>query len=290
MKDRDFDFWLNSMTTNIATFDYYTDFNIVYKNAEMYKRELYLLNTLIGSRLIETEFKALVAEYPQVLKAIPILIAKREMAIEARKEGRNYLINFNGQNTIEEYCMFMEETGLYELMQHRLVSNLYDYVLGVNVGMDTHGRKSRTGDLMEDLVEHYIQKAGFIKGITYYKEMSVSEMESVFDVDLSKFYESGIGDKRFDFVLKTGRNVVGVECNFYTGGGSKLSEICRAYQALSSETSDIDRFSFVWVTDGYNGWRKHRKPIKEAFYHIGTVLNVNDLEWGAFTKIKELNR
>lgn len=51
----------------------------------------------------------------------------------------------------------MAETGLFDLIQNHLISNLYDYVTGVESGLDSNGRKNRGGHLMEDLVEEHIK-------------------------------------------------------------------------------------------------------------------------------------
>ena len=58
----------------------------------------------------------------------------------------------------------MKKTGLFNLLQNHLVNNLYDYVLGVECGLNSNARKNRGGHLMEDAVEKFIQKAGFKKG------------------------------------------------------------------------------------------------------------------------------
>ena len=70
--------------------------------------------------------------------------------------------------SIGDYIKFMRETGLFELLQNHIINNLYDYLLGVEVGLDSNGRKNRGGHLMEDLVESYIEKAGYIKNQNYY--------------------------------------------------------------------------------------------------------------------------
>ena len=66
----------------LATWNYYTDFDKVYDNVGNIKVELNILNSLIGSKNIESEFKELMVKYPEVLKVIPILIAKREKKIK----------------------------------------------------------------------------------------------------------------------------------------------------------------------------------------------------------------
>lgn len=61
-------------------------------------------------------------------------------------------------------------------MENHIIHSLTDYVTGVETGLDSNGRKNRGGHLMEDLVESYIQKAGFVRGKTYFKEMDIHEI------------------------------------------------------------------------------------------------------------------
>lgn len=151
---RNFNEWLSTMRDSIATWRYYTDFEKVYSNVESIKVELNILNSLIGSRNIENEFKQLLKEYPKTLNVVPILLAKREKEIKITDAEGEFLFNFSKPNyTIEEYTKFMRETGLFDLLEKHIINNLVDYVTGVEVGMDTNGRKNRTGDAMEDLVE-----------------------------------------------------------------------------------------------------------------------------------------
>ena len=147
------------MIDTVATWDYYTDFDKVYLNVEKIKIELNLLNSLIGSKNMRTDFINLVKKYPEVLKAIPILIAKREKQIKVIAED-HYLFDFAEINyTVEQYADFMEKTGLFNLLENKIVNNLIDYVYGVEVGIDTNARKNRTGKSMEKIVESYLKKS-----------------------------------------------------------------------------------------------------------------------------------
>lgn len=131
-------------------------------------------------------------------------------------EESSILFDFNHKvQTIEEYKQFMKKTGLFKLIQTRLIGNLVDYVLGVETGLNSNGRKNRDGHLMEDLVEKFIKKAGFIKGETYFKEMCLSSIEKMFNLDLSALSNQGSTEKRFDFVLIKNNCVYACECNFY---------------------------------------------------------------------------
>ena len=162
MNKRNFEEWLDTMIDSIANFEYYIDFETIYKHAERYKMELNILNSLIGSKNIEKEFESIIDKYPEVLKTIPILLAIRNYEIPILDENQiRFKYNFKNMNyTKEEYSKFMRKTGLFDLLENHLVSNIYDYVLGVECGLNSNARKNRGGTLMEKLVQKYIEKAG----------------------------------------------------------------------------------------------------------------------------------
>ena len=282
---RNFNEWLSTMRDSIATWRYYTDFEKVYSNVESIKVELNILNSLIGSRNIENEFKQLLKEYPKTLKVVPILLAKREKEIKITDAEGEFLFNFNKPNyTIEEYTKFMRETGLFDLLEKHIINNLVDYVTGVEVGMDTNGRKNRTGDAMEDLVESYLVKYGLIKGVSYFKEMTKSEIEEKFNLDLNCISNQGKTEKRFDFVLYVNNHVYACECNFYGSSGSKLNETARSYKNLAIESKQVEGFTFVWFTDGV-GWNTAKHNLEETFDVLETIYNLKDLDEGALEKL-----
>ena len=282
MANRDFNQWLSTMKDSIATWTYYTDFEKVYENVQKVKVELNILNSLIGSKNIEEEFQSIVKEYPKVLVVVPILLAKREAEIKVQDADGSYVFNFVNMNySVEQYTLFMRNSGLFDLLQNHLINNLVDYVLGVEVGMDTNGRKNRTGHVMEDLVESYLIKAGLIKGKTYFKEMYASDVEKKFGLDLSKLSNDGKAEKRFDFVFVGALGTVfACECNFYSGGGSKLNETARSYKTLTEESKDITGFQFVWFTDGI-GWNSAKHNLEETFDVLNNLYNLQDLENGS---------
>lgn len=282
---RNFDKWLETMTDTIVSYKYYTDFNKVYDNVDKVKVELNILNTLIGSKNIENDFRELIDRYPNVLNCIPILLAKREHLIVVVEDNKQLIFDFKYQNhSIDEYVIFMRETGLFDLISNHIIKDLYDYVTGVEVGLDSHGRKSRSGDLMEDLVEEFIQKAGFSKGIDYFKEMTSSEVEHRFGLDLSNISNEKKTEKRFDFVVKGSNNVYAIETNFYSGQGSKLNETARSYKTLAIESNTIEGFKFVWITDGV-GWNSAKHNLEETFDVLEDLYNLKDLNDGIAKKV-----
>ena len=286
MANRDFNQWLSTMKDSVATWTYYTDFEKVYENVQKIKVELNILNSLIGSKDIEQEFESLINQYPNVLKAIPILLAKREAEIKVQDTDGSYVFNFVNMNySIDQYTLFMRNSGLFDLLQNHIINNLVDYVLGIEVGMDTNGRKNRTGHVMEYLVESYLIKAGLVKGKTYFKEMYASEVEKKFGLDLSKLSNDGKAEKRFDFVFTNNLGIVfACECNFYGSGGSKLNETARSYKALTLESQGIKNFQFVWFTDGI-GWNTAKNNLEETFDVLDDLYNLKDLQDGALNQL-----
>ena len=127
---RDFNTWLGTFRQSIADYHYYTDFNNVYRNTNQFKVELNILNSLVGSEDIEDEFKLLLDKYPECLKAVPILLAKREEEIFCMDKKGSFTYNFKRKNlSTDQYVYFMRETGLFDLMKRHIISNLYDFFL-----------------------------------------------------------------------------------------------------------------------------------------------------------------
>lgn len=275
---RDFKTWLSGFRDSISDYSYYVNFDKVYRNVDSIKVELNILNSLIGSENIENEFELLVEKYPETLKCIPILLAVRANEIYAIDGDGEFTYNFRKANqSVEQYKVFMRKTGLFDLLANHLINNLVDYATGVETGLDSNGRKNRGGHLMENLVESYIKKAGFIKDKTYFKEMYIHEICDKWDIDLSAISNQGKMEKRFDFVIKTDKMIYGIETNFYASGGSKLNETSRSYKQISQESETIDGFTFVWFTDG-KGWNNARNNLEETFDVMKNIYNINDLE------------
>ena len=283
---RDFAEWLLTFTDSIANYRYYIDFETIYKNAEIYKIELNMLNALIGSKNIEKDFRDLVEKYPEVIKCIPTLLAVRQSEIFVLDdEGNKFEYGFKKMNyDVEQYIVFMRETGLFELLEKHLINNLYDYVLGVECGLNSNARKNRGGHLMEDAVEKFIQKAGFKKGETYFKEMYLQNIEEKWKLDMSFISNKNQSTKRFDFVIKTDKCIYGIETNFYASGGSKLNETARSYKMIEEESEKVFGFKFVWFTDGM-GWISARNNLKETFDNMEHIYNIADMNNGVMKKI-----
>ena len=284
---RNFNTWLSGFRDSISDYAYYVNFEKVYRNVDAIKVELNILNSLIGSKDIEKDFEVLLKKYPETLKCIPVLLAVRANEIYAIDGDGEYTYNFKKPNlSIEQYKVFMRKTGLFDLISNHVVNNLVDYATGVETGLDSNGRKNRGGHLMENLVESFIKKAGFVKDKSYFKEMYIQEITEKWGVDLSAISNQGKMEKRFDFVIKTENMIYGIETNFYASGGSKLNETARSYKQIAQEAESIDGFTFVWFTDG-KGWNNAKHNLEETFDVLPHVYNIDDLENNVLEIIKQ---
>lgn len=282
---RDFNEWFSSFKSSISNYAYYVDFDKIYKNVDKVKLELNILNSLIGSEKIEDDFQNIIIRYPETLECIPLLLAVRSSEIFIKDEINEYLFNFKKLvYSIDDYIRFMRECGLFDLLQNHIINNLYDYVLGIEVGLDSNGRKNRGGHLMENLVEEYIVKAGYKKNDTYFKEMYLKDIERKWNLDLSAMSGNNVSAKRFDFVIKKENMVYVIETNFYTSGGSKLNETARSYKMLAEEAKKVAGVTFIWFTDG-TGWNNAKHNLEETFNVLETIYNIEDLENGVLERL-----
>jgi type II restriction enzyme len=159
---------------------------------------------------------------------------------------------------------------LADIFQSRRIKNLVDYVFGIETGLDTNARKNRSGHIMENTVAKILED----NGVTFRQEVYSSEFP-----ELSVL---GTDEKRFDFYIKTPAKKYLIEVNFYSGGGSKLNEVARAYTELAPKVNSVRGFEFVWITDGI-GWKSARNKLEEAYNTIPSVYNLTSIE--SFVKL-----
>ena len=261
-----FDLFMSQLKETNASLSFYCDFQKISSNVEAIAIKLNQLNYLIGQEDLDGAICRLWKENPSVFSVLDILIAVRsadnKMAI--LEDGSVVLIN-KLFHSVEGVIDYIHGTGLDEVLQNKKIKNLVDYVFGVETGLDTNARKNRSGHLMENRVASAFDKAGVI----YRQE--------VYSTEYPELSVLGEDKKRFDFVIEKPRCNYLIEVNFYSGGGSKLNEVARAYTDLSPKINAVDGFEFVWITDGM-GWKSARNKLEEAFYAIPNVFNLTTID------------
>lgn len=263
MKEQFKTFLLQLSETN-ATLDYFVDFKKVKGNVRKIALKLNQLNYLIGKDNLEEAINDLYEENPKVFEVLDILIAVRNKSAKALDNtGKITLLKsyFTSPKGVLEYIC---ETGLAEVFKNKEISNLVDYVFGIEVGLDTNARKNRGGDNMSKAVSLLFDREGI-----YYKK----EVNSTLFLDIESL---GVDVKRFDFVIKTKKKTYLIETNFYNTGGSKLNEVARAYSEVAPKINQYENYEFVWITDG-QGWLSAKNKLEEAYNTIPSVYNLTTL-------------
>lgn len=288
---REFNDVIASLKGSIAPANFFVDFPKIYANITKHERNLHLMNSLLGKENIEQEFISLVTEYPKVMETIPLLLAthekkfkiinltQEELLTETKNKNYDSISNafaeysFNPVNKRpEEYIEFLNKSGLLDLLKNRNIKNLVDYVLGIEVGMDTNARKSRSGKIMELIVEEYIKNLN----IEYYSQMKSKDIDRLFGTNLCSL---GKATKKFDFVFKSkvDNTLIVMEVNYYATQGSKPNETAKSYIELNNKIKGLNGVRFVWITDGM-GWKVSRDNLEDAYNEIEHLYIIQDLE------------
>ena len=263
MKEQ-FKIFLSQLSETNATLDYFVDFQKVIGNVRKIALKLNQLNYLIGKDNLEEAINELYEENPKVFEVLDILIA-------VRNKNTKILDNIGKIVSLENYFTspksileYICETRLAEVFKNKEITNLVDYVFGIEVGLDTNARKNRGGDNMSKAVSLL-----FDREEVYYKK----EVNSTLFLDIESL---GVDVKRFDFVIKTKKKTYLIETNFYNTGGSKLNEVARAYSEVAPKINQYENYEFVWITDG-QGWLSAKNKLEEAYNTIPSVYNLTTL-------------
>lgn len=276
---KDFNNLITTFKSSIKTWDYFVNWKKVFANGSDLEITLNKLNYLLGKENLKDEFKKLYSSNPDIIRALPVLLAVREKKLEVFDKviKNSEFFDFSGtEKNPEKYYEFLEKSGLARLFQKDGVKNLVDYVIGVEVGLDSNGRKNRGGSLMEEIVESFISELCNKNGFEYLSQARSTAIKSKWGVDV-KVDKS---ERSFDFAVFNPKNkkVKLFEVNFYNGGGSKLKAVCGEFRSLHTELKE-QNIDFIWITDGL-GWFTTKRPLEETYNHNEYVFNLNMLEAG----------
>jgi len=290
-EDEVFGYFIKNLRKSNRTFDFFVDWDKVFRNVKKIEMSLNLLNYLIGKENIKEDFKELIKEYPDVVSTIPVLIAIRQKNIEVLadyKDGDWVYKNYNFRkkkkyndeeiNLIVEFC---DRIMILDLLKNKKIKNLVDYMIGLEVGIGTNGRKNRSGSIMEDIIEWYINIACLDNNLEYISQGTKRKIKKKWNIDLPIDKSS----RSYDFVIKKKEKLILIETNYYSGGGSKLKSVAGEFKSLDNYLKDKDIIdSFLWITDGL-GWITAKNPLRETFINNDYVINTKLIDEGALDEI-----
>lgn len=291
-----FDYLISTLKPTNTTFDYFVDWKKVFKNIDEIKIGLNTLNALIGADNFEEMFIKLIKKDPELIKLIPIILVR-----DGHSNGIIKILNYDNfkfnykifdfkkkiltNEDIKLYLEFIEKTGLKEIIQKEKIKNFVDYVIGVEAGLNSNARKNRGGTIMENMVENLIKDFCLNNGFKYIVQADSKKIFNNFGVEVPVYVDKkGIKkERKYDFAVKTKTKLYLIECNFYSGGGSKLKATAEEYETLGQKLKN-DNFNFIWITDGA-GWLTTKIPLQKAFENIDFLINLQMIENGILNEI-----
>lgn len=291
-EDAIFDYLIKTLKPSNTLWSYFVDWKKVFRRVDAVRPHLLELNVLIGDQNFDESFRMLLKGDPDLAKSLPLLLAAATG--NGASNRFDILVDFSGDSLIYKhfdfskkdisdedidlFLGFMIETGLKDLLVSKKITNLADYMTGLEAGLDSNGRKNRSGHSMEDIVERFVKDFCKKHSLAYLKEANATKIMSEWGIEVPVDKSS----RRYDFVINKDGRLFLIETNFYGGGGSKLKSTAGEYRNLYDV---LDRkFTFIWITDGL-GWKKTSPPLRETFNHNDYLLNLSMIEAGILEEI-----
>ena len=278
------------------SYNFFVNWEKVEQHVDKYKIEISILDSLIGSRNFNKDLENILKKYPEVLPVIPILIAVRDARLKVIRDFSDAdtdIMEYNfterklSELEIRVLIEFFEKTGLKNFFENLSTKSIRDYVTGVEVGMDTHARKNRSGDSMELVIKPFIEKINLKHDNRYIIlfQKNFNYLQKNFGIKVS----ASIRNRKADFILINADKdrVVNIEVNFYSGTGSKPQEIVDSYINRQEELKE-NGFEFIWITDGY-GWKGQKNQIAKGFRRVNYLLNLHFVRKGLLEDILWIN-
>ncbi|PZM86577.1 hypothetical protein DLH72_00715 [Candidatus Gracilibacteria bacterium] len=239
-----------------------------------YSEEIHLLNSITEFSDNRLEILSQILDkYENVRKIMPILIAYSYDSVELQLGEPDFLTKEYNFSTTKECIEFLEITGFMNFLG--TISSFRDYIFGVKVGMDTNGRKNRSGIFNENIVSKILDNYKHSSNIEIYEQKTFG---GILDEKNLEKLPKGYQRKKCDFILKKGNKFINLEVNHFGGGGSK-QEIVDAYRTRKKDLEKAG-IGFVWNTDG-SGWYKvndEENKLIQAINEIDFITNIKMLK------------
>ena len=279
-----FEYFLDTLLDSNRTWKFFVDWKKIFDNVKKYDYELDILNKLIESKNFDKELTDQLINHHKIVKTFPLLIAIRNNYLKILDETLIPEFSFKEcefstksfeKIKINSFIEFFDKSGLKNFILTSGIKNFKDYLLGVEVGLDTNARKNRGGKIMEEIVETLFKTVySFEENRDYISQGSPEKVKKIWNLSMPIDKST----RKPDFILYKKNKLFWIETNFYSGGGTKLKATCGEYKALH-DFCKKNNLNFIWITDGI-GWKETRLPLEETFIHNDYIFNLQMLRKG----------
>lgn len=293
--DDKFQYFMDTRFPTNRTPSYWVNWDKVKENISQYEIMLNTMNYLVGKEDIEDRARELFNNQPNLINVIPLLIACRDNSLNVLKYDEQFNmsndnLDFNNPNDdIDKYIEFMNQSGLLSFLSSHVSRSLVDYAYGVEVGLDSNGRKNRSGTENENILERNLSL--LVKhnpSCKYIIQATANTIKKEWGIFVPEALENGKkGGRRYDGAVfnKENGKVLIIETNFYGGGGSKLKAVAGEFSEMYGQfLKNAKNIDFAWISDG-PGWDTAKNPMREAFDVIPNIINLNMVNDGYLSEI-----
>ena len=210
------------------------------------------------------------------------MLALREKKIGLLTDIKNFQtkeFNFSKGISVNDAVLFLKRSGFLDLISDRSIKSIPDYFIGVEVGLDTNGRKNRSGTAMETLIEFFVSDICKRNNWEYIPQATADKIKSKWGKNITVKESS----KCIDFAINTPNKLYLIETNFYGGGGSKLKSTAGEYADIYHQWTN-DGHQFIWITDGL-GWKSTTRPLRDTFNSTDYILNIDMVQKGVLEEL-----
>ena len=143
-----FEDFYKTLRPSLKPWDFFVNWSKVYENTKSMESDLRIWNQILGKENFDAVFRELLRKNPNLVKSIPSLIVRdgagsMEFSIIEDKNDLTKADSYfdfskptNSDKAIEEALRFVKNSGLAELFKSKRISNLVDYMIGVEAGLD----------------------------------------------------------------------------------------------------------------------------------------------------------
>ena len=291
-----FEYFAKTITPSNQSFEYWNNWNKILKIFSEYEDDLNILDSLCGSKNFEEDLKELLTNNISIIRVFPMLLAIRD-EIDRGSAAKKIMIMENkdlpdfkyklydfenepkGEGYMDEIILFFQQSGLKKLITQMNLSSIKDFALGVELGLDSNGRKSRGGKAMEEIVDSLLKNVYKLNESEYIFQATSKKVKDYWGLDIPTDKTS----RRMDYMVKKSNKLFWIETNFYNGPGSKLKSTAGEYKDLFDFCKSNDLI-FIWITDG-RGWYTSLNALQEAYNYTDYVFNLNMIKNGILNEL-----
>lgn len=276
------DYFMSTRSVLKFLANYWVNFDNVRKNLALYDEpDLYTLDYLIGKSKDEIndffiDRQELMLLFPKLLGIRPNKLEKGYL--EVQDTDGTYKLNFNeiDKEKLGLYLKFMHDSGLGWVLKSGLRKSVHDYAIGVEAGLDSNGRKNRSGKMGESYLEEVLKNIAEDKGWIAHGQTTAKTVKELYNLNLEDTFDN----RQFDGSLFNPKRqkLYLFEVNNFNSGGSKSKSSATEFKDLHDRFSRTNH-EFVYVTDG-KGWDSDKSHLIEAMEYIGKVFNYKMIEDG----------